>query len=161
METGFILKLNRQITPHDRKISEKNIRCAETYIPRASCAFRPNLAKITSEIRPEQEMSKWANTQRAISPSKDPPYVRCLAPSRQSILGCHLRPNTPQPVPTGSTSQIQLNAQEPPTHPRVMSIQSFTLYQMRFALSADLCRAWDTFVGLSAQITHHSTVISL
>ena len=45
--------------------------------------------------------------------------------------------------------------------PHDLTIQAFTLYRMRFAFSADLCKPWRTFGGLGCQLSHFATVLHI
>ena len=45
--------------------------------------------------------------------------------------------------------------------PQELSIQAFTLYQLRFIFAADLCLAWSKFGCLGPQRSHLSTVLHI
>ena len=45
--------------------------------------------------------------------------------------------------------------------PLDIGFQAFIAYNVRFVLSGDLARAWKTFGGLAAQLTHLGTVVNI
>ena len=45
--------------------------------------------------------------------------------------------------------------------PQELSIQAFTLYQLRFVFAADLCSAWAKFGGIGPQLSRLSTTLHL
>ena len=47
------------------------------------------------------------------------------------------------------------------TSPQELSIQTFTLYRLRFLFAAELCQAFDKFGGLALQLSHLSTIHNL
>ena len=157
-EIALVLKLNRHIPPHDQKTSEKNIRYTELDIPRALTSFRPNLSCISAAFQPEQEMVNWINKQRAIAASKDPPYVPYLAPKLTEPPW--MLPTTEhQSARTGWVAYSRQARRQ--ASPQELSIQCFSLYHMRFLLSAELCNAFEPFGGIAHQLSHLSTVLNL
>ena len=140
------------------KTSEKNIRFTELDIPQDLATFRPNLSTLSASFRPEQEMENWANRQRAISPIKDQPFVPYLIPNLAEAPW--LPPTTDRS--SARTSWVAFSKQARwPASPQEISIQFFSLYQIRFLFAGVLCKAFDSFGGLALQLTHLSTVINL
>ena len=109
-------------------------------------------------IHTEQEMVNWVNRQRAIAPSKDPPYVPYLAPKLSGA---------PWVVPNADhasarTSWIAYSRQaRRAASPQETSIQSFSLYHMRFVFAAELCGAFGNFGGLATHLSHFPTILNL
>ena len=154
-QLSFLLKLARHVPPNDQKLSGGNIRFAELDIPRELAAYRPQLSNISSFIPPEHEMANWVQKEIAMASAKDPPYAPYLNPKLFE----------PPWVPIDTdhkaarTRWIGYSEQARRTLlPQELSIQAFSLYQIRFVLSADLCKAWSCLGGLGPQLSHLSTI---
>ena len=158
LDLALILKLNRHIPPHDQKTSEKNIRFTELDIHPDLPSFRQDLSSIAASIHPEQEMVNWINRQRAIASSKDPPFVPYLVPKLSE--NPWLPPTAEHSSARSAWMSFSKQARRTAS-PQELSIHAFTLYQLRFLLSAELCKAFGLFGGLSHQLSHLSTFLNL
>ena len=179
-EIALILKLNKHIPPNDQKVTEKNIRFTELDIPKALTVFRPNLSELAASFHPEQEMVNWivcenlpiykippspppswfssCNRQRAAAAAKGPPYVPYLLPKLTEPPW--MLPSTDHSGARANWVAYSRQARRA-NSPQELSIQSFTLYHLRYLFAADLCKAFENFGGLAHQLSHLSTILNL
>ena len=158
LQLAFLFKLARHIPPHDQKVSEKNMRYTELDIPKAMEKYAPPLSSLGAFFLPDQEQVNWCRREIAIAASKDPPYKPYLVPK--------LSESPWQP----SDSDHQNSRKRWVAHskqakrsiaPQELTIQCYSLYQLRFIFAADLCQAFQSFGGIGPQLSHFSTVLHL
>ena len=103
-------------------------------------------------------MENWIQNEFAVASAKDPPYVPYLTPKLFEPPWAPIDTDRK----TARTRRIGYSEQARRTLiPQEMSIQAFSLYSLRFVISADLCKAWSSFGGLGPQLSHLSTVLHL
>ena len=157
-QLGFLLKLPRHVPPHDQKLSGNNIRFAELDIPRDLASYAPLLTNLSGHLLPDQEMVNFAQKECALAEDKDPPFVPYLNPKLSD------QPWMPADADHCSDRSRWLTfskqAKRTPL-PQDLSTQAFSPYRLRFALAADLCKAWHVFGGLGPQLSHLSTVLHI
>ena len=153
-----MLKLSRQIPPHDQKISAKNIRFADLDIPREISAYAPSPSNLTAFLLPDQEMVNWVQKEIAIAAAKDPPFAPHLTPKLCDAPWMPLDTDhkTARTRWMGVSNQARRRL-----IPQELSIRAFSFYRLRFVLSADIGSAWLFFGGIGPKLSHFATALHI
>ena len=129
----------------------------ELVIPQKLPRYTANLSGLGGFLKPNQPMANYISKEIAVGKLKVPSYTPYIVPNPAEA---------PWPVPSaehrtalakwGSNRQASRSA-----NPQALPLNAWLLYQLRFIFAADLCGAWATFGGLSAQLNHLSVVLHL
>ena len=103
-------------------------------------------------------MANYIQKERALAAAKDAPFCPYLAPQISEA------PRMPADADRVAARSRWLTFSEQAKcslRPQQLGVQAFSLYQLRFVLAADLCKAWRLFGGLGPQLSHFPNVLHL
>ena len=140
-----------------QRLNAKDPSFEELAIPKKLARYTSNLSGMGGYLKPNQPMVNYISKEIAVGKLKAPSYTPYIVPNPAEA---------PWPVPSAehrtAVAKWTTNRQASrAANPQALPLSAWLLYQMRFIFSADLCGAWSTFGGLSAQLNHLSIVLHL
>ena len=129
----------------------------EITIPAKLRGWAPSLQNIKGLLLPDQDECNYF--------SLEPAKGRCEKPPMVPYIAAELHKSPRMPSQEAHTRALDSWETLQKTHKRPstveMGFQAWIAYNLRFILTGDLCGAWDTFGGLSAQLAHQGAVMNL
>ena len=129
----------------------------EIVLPRKLASYSADLRGLGGFLKPNQPMVNYVSRELALGKLKVPSYTPYIVPNIAEV---------PWPAPTAehkaATLKWNSNRQAAKAaQPQPVSINAWVLYQLRFLFASDLCGAWNSFGGISAQLNHLSVVLHI
>ena len=140
-----------------QRLNAKDPSFEELVIPQKLAQYTADLKGLGGFLKPNQPMVNHISKELAVGKLKVPSYTPYIVPNLAEA---------PWPVPSaehrtalskwGSNRQAARSA-----NPQALPLNAWILYQLRFIFAADLCGAWSTFGGISAQLNRLSVVLHI
>ena len=140
-----------------QRLNSKDPSFEELVIPQRLAVYKADLSGLGGFLKPNQTMVNYVSRELAVGKLKVPSYTPYIVPNPAEA---------PWPVDSAehraAIAKWNSNRQASrSSNPQLLPLNAWLLYQLRFIFSADLCGAWSTFGGLSAQLNHLSVVLHL
>ena len=151
----LVLEIFELFPPMQKNRSVENPEFEEICIPVRMKTLSLCFEQLGGILRPDQQMVNAVSIELAKALATNPAYTPFVIPDLAK------RPWAPAAADRGKAVESWAARMKNFKSGQQLSFQAWLLYLLRFLIAADVCKAWDTFGGLIAQLNRLGIVLNL
>ena len=151
----LVLEIFELFPPAAKNRNAKNPEFEEICIPARMKSLALNFEQLRGRLRPDQQMANAISAELARALATTPTYTPFVT---VELVKKPWAPNSADHVKAVESWAARMKNFK---SPQPLSIQAWLLYMLRFLIAADVCKAWESFGGMIAQVNNLGAILNI